>query len=102
MNEMTFHCQEQPSRTMHVRNAVIGYLGQPHVYKAETFTDSTRTVDQRQIVWRAGYFSGGPLSNALLKRSRAARRASCSLCSRSFLGGNSVKYSATRMPLRSN
>jgi hypothetical protein len=48
------------------------------------------------------YCGSEPASRAGVKRSRAARRASWSLRSKISRGGNSVKYSATRMPLLSS
>ena len=37
MFEMTFYCAKQPDGTIHVQNAVKGYLGQHHVHTPEDF-----------------------------------------------------------------
>lgn len=50
-SEMTFYCTREADGTIHVQNAVLGYLGQHHVHTPEDFQKWSRTVDPGRIVW---------------------------------------------------
>ena len=49
--EMTFYCTREPDGTIHVQNAVTGFLGQHHVHTPEDFERWTAGMPESQIVW---------------------------------------------------
>lgn len=49
--EMTFYCTREADGTVHVQNAVMGYLGQHHVHHPEDFERWKAGISERQVVW---------------------------------------------------
>ncbi len=51
--EMTFYCTRAPDSTVHVQNAVLGFLGQHHVHSPEDFERWKVGIPESRIVWLA-------------------------------------------------
>ncbi len=49
--EMTFYCTREPDSTVHVQNAVSGFLGQHYVHTPDDFERRKLGVPESQIVW---------------------------------------------------
>ena len=52
--QMNFYCTKEPDGTIHVQNAVMGFLGQHHVYTTEDFEHWKVGITKSQIVWLDG------------------------------------------------
>ena len=48
---MTFYCTREPDGTVHVQNAVMGYLGQHHVHSPEDFERWKTGISKSHVVW---------------------------------------------------
>lgn len=67
---MTFYCTRLPDGTMHVQNAVSGFLGQHHVHHPEEFERWKAGIPEKQMVWLDAAFCDCGLQPGQVKPGR--------------------------------